>query len=168
MLMGPMFLYCRCGLAQAFAISRKNCRHCILHKAVGYILQSIEHTCRAFSRERCEIVYMICYTHSIDYTAISIREYEIAPGGKPASEWEKLFPEHADRISIGCDTWVNFNGSITKRLSPLTEIGWLNSPTEWPDRLPLKTQSDCLTKGCCTLPAGIYCRVAKRTCRHYR
>jgi hypothetical protein len=38
---------------------------------------------------------------------ISIREYEIAPNGKLSPEWEKLFLEYADRITIGSDTWVN-------------------------------------------------------------
>ena len=38
---------------------------------------------------------------------ISIREYEIAPNGRLAPEWEKLFLEHPDRITIGSDTWVN-------------------------------------------------------------
>ncbi len=38
---------------------------------------------------------------------ISIREHEIAPDGKLALEWEKLFLEHSDRITIGSDTWVN-------------------------------------------------------------
>jgi hypothetical protein len=38
---------------------------------------------------------------------ISIREYEIAPNGLLAPEWRKLFLEHADRITIGSDTWVN-------------------------------------------------------------
>ena len=38
---------------------------------------------------------------------ISIREYEIAPQGKLDPEWEKLFVEHSDRITIGSDTWIN-------------------------------------------------------------
>lgn len=38
---------------------------------------------------------------------ISIREYEIAPNGILAPEWQKLFLEHSDRITIGSDTWVN-------------------------------------------------------------
>ena len=38
---------------------------------------------------------------------ISIREYEIAPNGKLAPEWEKLFLEYTDRITVGSDTWVN-------------------------------------------------------------
>ena len=38
---------------------------------------------------------------------ISIREYEIAPNEKLAPEWEKLFLEYADRITIGSDTWIN-------------------------------------------------------------
>lgn len=38
---------------------------------------------------------------------ISIREYEIAPNGKLDAEWEKLFLEHSDRITIGSDTWIN-------------------------------------------------------------
>ena len=38
---------------------------------------------------------------------ISIREYEIAPNGKLAPEWQKLFLDHSDRITIGSDTWVN-------------------------------------------------------------
>ena len=38
---------------------------------------------------------------------ISIREYEIAPDGTLAPEWEKLFLEHSDRVTIGSDTWVN-------------------------------------------------------------
>ena len=37
---------------------------------------------------------------------ISIREYEIAPNEK-LPEWEKLFLEYADRITIGSDTWIN-------------------------------------------------------------
>jgi len=39
---------------------------------------------------------------------ISIREYEIAPNGRLSSEWEKLFLQHPDRITIGSDTWVKF------------------------------------------------------------
>jgi len=38
---------------------------------------------------------------------ISIREYDIAPGGKLDPEWKKLFLRHPDRITIGSDTWVN-------------------------------------------------------------
>lgn len=38
---------------------------------------------------------------------ISIREYEIAPNGTLDPEWEQLFLEHTDRITIGSDTWVN-------------------------------------------------------------
>ncbi len=38
---------------------------------------------------------------------ISIREYEIAPNGTLDSEWEKLFLQYPDRITIGSDTWVN-------------------------------------------------------------
>lgn len=38
---------------------------------------------------------------------ISIREYEIAPNGQLDPEWEKLFLDHSDRITIGSDTWVN-------------------------------------------------------------
>ena len=38
---------------------------------------------------------------------ISIREYEIAPNGVLAPDWEKLFLEHPDRITIGSDTWIN-------------------------------------------------------------
>ena len=38
---------------------------------------------------------------------ISIREYDIAPQGKLAPDWEKLFLEHPDRITVGSDTWVN-------------------------------------------------------------
>jgi hypothetical protein len=38
---------------------------------------------------------------------ISIREYEIAPGGTLDPAWEKLFVDHPDRITIGSDTWVN-------------------------------------------------------------
>jgi predicted TIM-barrel fold metal-dependent hydrolase len=38
---------------------------------------------------------------------ISIREYDIAPQGDLDPEWEKLFLEHTDRITIGSDTWVN-------------------------------------------------------------
>ena len=38
---------------------------------------------------------------------ISIREYEIAPDGKLSPEWEKLFLDHTDRITIGSDTWIN-------------------------------------------------------------
>ena len=38
---------------------------------------------------------------------ISIREYEIAPNGKLSPEWEKLFLEYTDRITIGSDTWIN-------------------------------------------------------------
>lgn len=38
---------------------------------------------------------------------ISIREYEIAPNGTLDPEWEKLFLDHSDRITIGSDTWVN-------------------------------------------------------------
>ena len=38
---------------------------------------------------------------------ISIREYEIAPDGKLSPEWEKLFLEYPDRITIGSDTWIN-------------------------------------------------------------
>jgi hypothetical protein len=37
---------------------------------------------------------------------ISIREYEIAPGGILDSQWESLFLDHPDRITIGSDTWV--------------------------------------------------------------
>ncbi len=38
---------------------------------------------------------------------ISIREYDIAPQGNLAPDWEKLFLEHPDRITVGSDTWVN-------------------------------------------------------------
>lgn len=38
---------------------------------------------------------------------ISIREYEIAPGGQLDPDWEKLFMDHPGRITIGSDTWVN-------------------------------------------------------------
>jgi predicted TIM-barrel fold metal-dependent hydrolase len=38
---------------------------------------------------------------------ISIREYEIAPNGTLDPEWEKLFLDHSDRITIGSDTWIN-------------------------------------------------------------
>ena len=38
---------------------------------------------------------------------ISIRENEIAPNGILSPEWEKLFLEHTDRITVGSDTWVN-------------------------------------------------------------
>ena len=37
----------------------------------------------------------------------SIREYDIAPNGRLSPEWEKLFLEYSDRITIGSDTWVN-------------------------------------------------------------
>ena len=39
---------------------------------------------------------------------ISIREAEIAPDGELDPEWEALFLKHPDRITIGSDTWVNF------------------------------------------------------------
>jgi hypothetical protein len=38
---------------------------------------------------------------------ISIREYEIAPNGILDPEWETLFLNYSDRITIGSDTWVN-------------------------------------------------------------
>ena len=38
---------------------------------------------------------------------VSIREYEIAPNGRLDPEWQKLFLNHSDRITIGSDTWVN-------------------------------------------------------------
>ena len=38
---------------------------------------------------------------------ISIREYEIAPNGVLDPEWQKLFLDHSDRITIGSDTWIN-------------------------------------------------------------
>lgn len=38
---------------------------------------------------------------------ISIREYEIAPNGQLDSEWEKLFLDPPDRITMGSDTWGN-------------------------------------------------------------
>ena len=38
---------------------------------------------------------------------ISIREYEIAPNGQLDPDWEKLFLDHSERITIGSDTWVN-------------------------------------------------------------
>jgi hypothetical protein len=38
---------------------------------------------------------------------ISIREYDIAPQGQLDPEWEKLFLDYTDRITVGSDTWVN-------------------------------------------------------------
>lgn len=38
---------------------------------------------------------------------ISIREYDIAPQGTLDPEWEKLFRNYTDRITVGSDTWVN-------------------------------------------------------------
>ena len=38
---------------------------------------------------------------------ISIREYDIAPQGQLDPEWEKLFLDYSDRITIGSDTWIN-------------------------------------------------------------
>lgn len=38
---------------------------------------------------------------------ISIREYDIAPQGTLDPEWQKLFLDYTDRITIGSDTWVN-------------------------------------------------------------
>ncbi len=38
---------------------------------------------------------------------ISIREYDIAPQGTLDPEWEKLFLDYTDRITVGSDTWVN-------------------------------------------------------------
>ncbi len=45
--------------------------------------------------------------HKNLWVDISIREHEIAPNEKLAPEWEKLFLKHADRITIGSDTWIN-------------------------------------------------------------
>lgn len=41
------------------------------------------------------------------WTDISIRENDIAPGGRLDPEWKALFIRHPDRITIGSDTWVN-------------------------------------------------------------
>ena len=38
---------------------------------------------------------------------ISIREYDIAPQGQLDPDWEKLFLDYSDRITIGSDTWIN-------------------------------------------------------------
>ena len=54
-----------------------------------------------------DVVSRMFDRHKNLWVDISIREYEIAPGGKLAPEWEKLFLEYADRITIGSDTWVN-------------------------------------------------------------
>lgn len=37
---------------------------------------------------------------------ISIREYDIAPRGRLDPAWKALFFKHADRITIGSDTWI--------------------------------------------------------------
>ena len=54
-----------------------------------------------------EVVSRMFDRHKNLWVDISIREYEIAPNGKLAPEWEKLFLEYADRITVGSDTWVN-------------------------------------------------------------
>ena len=45
--------------------------------------------------------------HKNLWVDISIREHEIAPNERISPEWEKLFLEYADRITIGSDTWIN-------------------------------------------------------------
>lgn len=37
---------------------------------------------------------------------ISIREFEIAPGGTLDAAWRALFIRHQDRITVGSDTWA--------------------------------------------------------------
>jgi len=54
-----------------------------------------------------EVVARMFDRHKNLWVDISIREYEIAPNGILSPEWETLFLEYTDRITIGSDTWVN-------------------------------------------------------------
>lgn len=54
-----------------------------------------------------EVVSKMFGRHKNLWVDISIREYDIAPNGRLSSEWEKLFLEYTDRITIGSDTWIN-------------------------------------------------------------
>ena len=54
-----------------------------------------------------DVVARMFDRHKNLWVDISIREHEIAPNEKLSPEWEKLFLEYADRITIGSDTWIN-------------------------------------------------------------
>jgi len=54
-----------------------------------------------------EVVSMMFDRHENLWVDISIREHEIALNGKLSPEWEKLFLEYKDRITVGSDTWIN-------------------------------------------------------------
>ena len=54
-----------------------------------------------------DVVARMFDRHKNLWVDISIREYEIAPNGRLSPEWEKLFLEYTDRITVGSDTWVN-------------------------------------------------------------
>ena len=53
-----------------------------------------------------EIVAGMLDTYQRLWVDISIRESEIAPGGRLDSAWRDLFLRHPDRITVGSDTWV--------------------------------------------------------------
>jgi len=64
---------------------------------------------------------------------------------KIALEWEKLFLEYTDRITIGSDTWVNSQWDIYEAIIAF-DRSWLAQLPEKVARLSLlKTQSDCLS-----------------------
>ena len=54
-----------------------------------------------------DVVSKMFDRHKNLWIDISIREYEIAPGGRLSPEWKRLFLEYTDRITVGSDTWVN-------------------------------------------------------------
>ena len=54
----------------------------------------------------------------------SIREHDIAPQGKLDPQWRALFIKHADRITIGSDTWVPYQWDKYQAILDF-DRGWL-------------------------------------------
>jgi hypothetical protein len=59
------------------------------------------------------------------WTDTSYREYAIAPNGKLDPTWRALLVKHADRITIGTDTWITSRWSDYEQLIRLAR-NWLN------------------------------------------
>jgi len=57
--------------------------------------------------EAPERVSQLLDAHTALWTEISIREFEVAPGGQLDEAWRQVFLRHPDRFMIGSDTYVN-------------------------------------------------------------
>lgn len=44
--------------------------------------------------------------HSTLWVELSLRDDDVAPGGRLAAEWRALFVRHSDRFLLGTDTWA--------------------------------------------------------------